>query len=116
MMRKSERGFFINLARASNRSLPWESGAEDARTPDASRPPGVSEPREASGVRPIYRRFPSGAGRPALLAAMHDSGSTRLSRNRTRNTLKTNDAIENGSRSQRMRKNERRFSMKASLL
>jgi len=46
--------------------LLWESGAEDARTPDASRPPGVSEPREASGVRPIYRRFSSGAGRPAV--------------------------------------------------
>jgi len=44
----------------SNGSLPWESGAEDARTPSASRLPGVSEPREASGVRPIYRRFPSG--------------------------------------------------------
>ena len=27
---------------------------------------GVSEPREASGVRPIYRRFPSGAGQPAV--------------------------------------------------
>jgi len=40
--------------RQSNRSLSWESGAEDARTPDASRLPGVSEPREASGVRPIY--------------------------------------------------------------
>src|SRR6058998_572133 len=50
----------------TNRSLLWESGAEDARTPDASRPPGVSEPREASGVRPIYRRFSSGAGRPAV--------------------------------------------------
>ena len=32
---------------------PIESGAEDARTPDASRPPGVSQPREAFGVRPI---------------------------------------------------------------
>src|SRR3989442_5922551 len=42
----------------SNRRLLWESGAEVARTPDASRPPGVSEQREAFGVRPIYRRFP----------------------------------------------------------
>src|SRR5437879_1140331 len=57
---------FHEPARPSNCSLPWESGAEDARTPDASRPPGVSEPREASGVRPIYRRFSSGAGRPAV--------------------------------------------------
>ena len=56
----------MNLSGASSRSLPWESGAEDARTPDASRLPGVSEPREASGVRPIYRRFLSGAGRPAV--------------------------------------------------
>src|SRR5437016_1461109 len=55
--------------RPSNRSLLWESGAEDARTPDASRPPGVSESREASGVRPIYRRFSSGAGRPAVHGA-----------------------------------------------
>ena len=52
--------------RPSNRSLLWESGAEDARTPNASRLLGVSEPREASGVRPIYRRFRSGAGRPAV--------------------------------------------------
>ena len=44
--------------------LPWESGAEDARTPDASRLPGVCEPREASGVRPIYRRFPPGLVMP----------------------------------------------------
>src|SRR6266581_8762619 len=51
---------FHEPPRPSNRSLLWESGAEDARTPDASRPPGVSEPREASGVRPIYRRFWSG--------------------------------------------------------
>src|SRR5882724_7987556 len=52
--------------RPSNRSLLWESGAEDARTPNASRLLGVSEPREASGVRPIYRRFRPGAGRPAV--------------------------------------------------
>src|SRR5436853_2471288 len=48
-----------------------ESGAEDARTPDASRLPGVSEPREASGVRPIYRRFPSRARRLAVHLSMH---------------------------------------------
>ena len=52
---------FHEPTRPSNRSLLWESGAKDARTPDASRPPDVSEPREAFGVRPIYRRFPSGA-------------------------------------------------------
>ena len=57
---------FLEPTRLSNLSLAWESGAEDARTPDASRLPGVSEPRKASGVRPIYRRFPSGAGRPAV--------------------------------------------------
>src|SRR6266581_5712636 len=57
---------FHEPPRPSNRSLRWKSGAEDARTPDASRPPGVSERREASGVRPIYRRFRSGAGRPAV--------------------------------------------------
>src|SRR5437879_101220 len=54
--------------RPSNRNLPWKSGAEDARTPDASRLPGVSKPREASGVRPIYRRFSSSAGAPAVRA------------------------------------------------
>ena len=48
-------------ARPPNRSLAWESDAEDARTPDASRLPGVSEAREAFGVRPNYRRFSSGA-------------------------------------------------------
>jgi hypothetical protein len=57
---------FHEPTRPSNCSLPWESRAEDARTPDASRLPGASEPREASGVRPIYRRFPSGAGRPTV--------------------------------------------------
>ena len=47
-----QKGAFHEPARPSNRRLAWESGAEDARTPDASRPPGVSEPREASGVSP----------------------------------------------------------------
>src|SRR5437016_4101661 len=46
---------------------PWESGAKGPRTPNASRLPGVSEPREASGVRPIYRRFLPRARRPKLL-------------------------------------------------
>src|SRR5260370_38245603 len=50
-------------------SPPWESGAEDARTPDASRLPVVSEPREASGGRPIYRRFPPGLVMPPLNAS-----------------------------------------------
>src|SRR5580765_7245563 len=44
----------------SDRSLSLESGAEDARTPDASRLRDASEAREASGLRPIYRRFHSG--------------------------------------------------------
>src|SRR5439155_2252899 len=44
--------------RPSFRSRAWLSGAEDARTPDASRP--RSEPREASGVRPIDRRVWAG--------------------------------------------------------
>src|SRR5206468_10832650 len=64
LLQSSEQECLMN--RPSNRSQLWESGAEDTRTPDASRPPGVSEPREASGVRPIYRRFSSGAGRPAV--------------------------------------------------
>ena len=62
---------FHEPAWPSNRSLLWESGAEDARTPDASRLSGVSEPREAFGVRPIYRRFPSGVGRPQFMVPMH---------------------------------------------
>src|SRR6266704_3725068 len=62
---KNERGLSVN--RPVIESYPgWERGAEDARTPDASRQPGVSELREASGVRPIYRRFPCGAGRPEV--------------------------------------------------
>src|SRR6058998_2416538 len=69
-MRKIERGLSMNLP-GSPLSLPWESGAEDARTPDASRLPGVSEAREAFGVRPIYRRFPSGAGQPGFMVPMH---------------------------------------------
>src|SRR5881394_2154332 len=62
LAKKRTGGLSMNLPRPSNRSLSWKSGAEDARTPDASRLPGVSEPREASGVRPIYRRFPSAGG------------------------------------------------------
>ena len=79
-MRKSGRGDLHKSAEPSNRSLPWKSGAEAARTPDASRPPGDFEPREASGVRPIYRRFSSGAGRPAvhgLSACAKQMGSVR---------------------------------------
>src|SRR5436309_5436137 len=57
---------FHEPPRPSNRSLLWESGAKDARTPDATRLPGVSEPREASGVRPIYRRFQFCAERPSV--------------------------------------------------
>src|SRR5580765_1838361 len=33
---------------------------------NTSRPPSVSEPCEAFGVRPIYRRLPSGVGRPSV--------------------------------------------------
>ena len=54
-MRKTKGGF-PRTCPPSNRRLPWESGAEDARTPSASRLLGGSGPREASGVRPIYRR------------------------------------------------------------
>jgi hypothetical protein len=57
MHAKKLKGLSMNLPRPSNRSLPWKSGAEDARTPDASRLPNVSEPREAFGVRPACRRF-----------------------------------------------------------
>src|SRR5206468_10832791 len=56
---------FHEPAPPSNCSLPRESGAVDARTPDASRLPAVSESREASGVRAMYRRLSSGAGRRA---------------------------------------------------
>src|SRR5213592_242067 len=71
MHAKKRKGALHEPAWQSNRSLPWESGAEDARTPDASRLPGVSEAREAFGVRPIYRRFPSGAARPRFMVPMH---------------------------------------------
>src|SRR5213592_1243141 len=78
-MRKIERGLSMNLP-GSPLSLPWESGAEDARTPDASRLPGVSEPREAFGVRPIYRRFPPARDGQRFMAAMHDLGIVELFR------------------------------------
>ena len=68
----------MNLPRPSNRSLPWKSGAEAARTPDASRLPGVSEPREAFGVRPIYGPFPSGAG-STIMVPMHAKKVSRQS-------------------------------------
>ena len=66
MLGRPAEGAFHEPARPSNRSLPWKGSAEDARTPDASRLPGVSEAREAFGVRPIYRRFPWGSGRTAV--------------------------------------------------
>jgi len=53
---KKRKGALHETCPRSNRRLPWESGAEDARTPSASRLLGGSGPREASGVRPIYRR------------------------------------------------------------
>jgi len=77
MHAKKLKGLSMNLPRPSNRSRPWKSGAEDARTPDASRLPSGSEPREAFGVRPIYRRFPSGAG-PAIMVPMHPENSSVL--------------------------------------
>ena len=52
----------MNQAESSNRRLTWESGAEDARTPNADAWSTDSVAREAFGVRPIHRRFPSGAG------------------------------------------------------
>ena len=71
------------MNRPGHRIVAWlAKAALKTRTPDASRRPGVSEPREASGVRPIYRRFPSGAGRPAVRGpnARHQSrGSFPLS-------------------------------------
>src|SRR5213593_4279761 len=48
--------------------MPWESGAEDARTPNADAWSASSAAREAFGVRPIYRRFPSGVRRPNVCA------------------------------------------------
>src|SRR5437667_5785338 len=81
MHSKKRKGALQEHARSSNRSLAWESGAEDARTPDASRLPGVSEAREAFGVRPIYRRFPSGAGAPKFMVPMHAKKRSGLSRN-----------------------------------
>ena len=54
-MRKSERGLFMK--RPSHRKR-----AENARTPNAIAWSSDSVAREAFGVRPIHRRFPSGAG------------------------------------------------------
>src|SRR6266516_2223795 len=73
---------FRGPARTTNRSLPWESRAQDARTPDASRSPEPLGSREAFGVRPIYRRFPSSAGRPSgSWPQFTISESSRLSMN-----------------------------------
>src|SRR6266516_6334984 len=47
MHAKKRKGALHEPTRPSNRSLRWESGAEDARTPNASRMHDVSEPREA---------------------------------------------------------------------
>ena len=67
MHSKNEKGLSMNLPGHRIGACLGKAAlkmAEDARTPDASRLPGVSEPREASGVRPIYRRFPSSAATP----------------------------------------------------
>ena len=48
---------FHEPARPSNCSLPWESGAEDARTPDASRSPEPLGSREAFGASDLSALF-----------------------------------------------------------
>ncbi len=70
--RGKTKGDFDKPAWPSTHSLRCEIGAEDARTPDASRMPGVSGPREASGVRPIYRRFLDGAAQSAAMEIAAD--------------------------------------------
>ena len=65
----------MNHARASNRSLPWESGAEDARTPNAD----ASSADLAGAKRLECVRF-IGAFRPTrdgqrFMATMHDFGT-----------------------------------------
>src|SRR5438128_5832389 len=72
--RKAERALH-EPARPSNRSLPWESGAEDARSPnaDASSADSAGSAKRLECVRFI------GAFRPArhgqrFMAAMHDFG------------------------------------------
>ena len=47
---KNAEGAFHEPARPSNLGLPWESGAEDARTPDADAWSADSAAREAFGV------------------------------------------------------------------
>src|SRR5437773_5306551 len=59
-------GAFLNLPGDRIAALPWESGAEDARTPNAGAWSADLAAREAFGVRPIYRRLQSGAGRPVV--------------------------------------------------
>ena len=61
-------------AGASNCRLPWESGAEDARTPDADAWSTDPVARAASGVRPIYRRFRSAIGRASSVRPSPDRG------------------------------------------
>src|SRR5205823_2704222 len=72
--REANRGVGRSFGTRRLRCCVRESGAEDARTPNASRPPGVPEPREASGVRPIYRRFLRRAGVPRLMVRMNLPG------------------------------------------
>ncbi len=66
----------MNLPGNRIAALPWESGAEDARPPNAEASSADSAARKAFGVRPIYRRFLSGAGRPAV----HGSDAREKSR------------------------------------
>ena len=100
-----------------------ESGAEDARTPNASRLLGISEPREASGVRPIYRRFPSHLGLPRHGHKAEGLSMTRRFVLVVVLVLVLDWAVwpgcrggrrgRTGSWSQSVRKSERRLSMKA---
>src|SRR5438552_6684406 len=75
--RKAERALH-EPARPSNRSLPWESGAEDARTPNAD---AWSADSAASAKRLECVRF-IGALAPApewFITAMHDFQNRRCS-------------------------------------
>jgi len=69
--------FFHEPARLSNAAPPWESGAEDARTPDAGAWSADSAASEAFGVRLIYRHFHSGAGSQWFMVSMHPEKKER---------------------------------------
>ena len=71
---------FHEPTRPANRSLPWESGAEDARTPnaDAWSADSAGSAKRLECVR-FYRRFPS--GRPAVHGRNARFEPSRLSMN-----------------------------------